>query len=51
MNAFVAAWNDGVMARVTGDILAFSPPLILEQSHLDRIHAVFDGVLREQYDW
>jgi beta-alanine--pyruvate transaminase len=51
MNAFVAAWNGGVMGRVTGDILAFSPPLIVEETHLERIHDVFEGVLREQYDW
>jgi beta-alanine--pyruvate transaminase len=51
MNAFVAAWNAGVLARVTGDTLAFSPPLIVEQEHLDRIRAVFESVLSEQYDW
>jgi beta-alanine--pyruvate transaminase len=51
MNAFVAAWNAGVMGRVTGDTLAFSPPLIVEQHHLDRIRDVFTDVLAEQYDW
>ncbi len=51
MNAFVAAWNAGVMGRVTGDTLAFSPPLIVEQQHLDRIREVFEEVLAEQYDW
>ncbi len=51
MSAFVAAWNAGVMGRVTGDTLAFSPPLIVEQEHLDRIREVFEDVLAEQYDW
>ncbi len=51
MNAFVAAWNAGVMGRVTGDTLAFSPPLIVEQEHLDRIREVFAEILTEQYDW
>jgi beta-alanine--pyruvate transaminase len=51
MNAFVAAWNDGVLGRVTGDTLAFSPPLIVEEQHLARIREVFEQVLGEQYDW
>jgi beta-alanine--pyruvate transaminase len=51
MSAFVAAWNAGVLGRVTGDTLAFSPPLIVEEAHLARIREVFEAVLSEQYDW
>jgi beta-alanine--pyruvate transaminase len=51
MNAFGAAWNAGVLGRVTGDTLAFSPPLIVEEEHLARIRDVFEQVLGEQYDW
>jgi beta-alanine--pyruvate transaminase len=51
MNAFTATWQGGVMGRVTGDILAFSPPLIVEETHLERIHDVVADVLAEQYDW
>jgi len=51
MKAFVAAWEAGVLGRVTGDILAFAPSLIVEQAHIDRIGAVFEKLLGEQYDW
>jgi beta-alanine--pyruvate transaminase len=51
MSAFIACWNAGVMTRVTGDTIAFSPPLIVEQEHLDQIRTVFESVLSEQYDW
>jgi beta-alanine--pyruvate transaminase len=50
-NAFVAAWQAGVMGRYTGDTLAFSPPLIIEDEHIERIRLVFEEVLAEQYDW
>jgi beta-alanine--pyruvate transaminase len=51
MNAFTSAWRGGMMTRVTGDILAFSPPLILEDEHIERMHEVLEDVLGEQYDW
>ncbi len=37
LEAFRACFDAGVLARVTGDILAFSPPLIVEKSQIDRI--------------
>ena len=49
MKAFIAAWNAGVLGRLTGDILAFSPPLIVEEQHIERIRQVFEGVLAELY--
>ncbi|MEM7442265.1 MAG: aspartate aminotransferase family protein [Pseudomonadota bacterium] len=35
--AFVAAYEAGVMARVTADILALTPPLIIDRSQIDQI--------------
>lgn len=37
MEAMMAAWERGVMIRVTGDIIALSPPLIIEKSHIDQL--------------
>ncbi|MBI3549585.1 MAG: aminotransferase class III-fold pyridoxal phosphate-dependent enzyme [Elusimicrobia bacterium] len=51
MKAFVQAWKEGVMARVTGDTLAFSPPLIIEEEHIERIRRTFESVLSKQYGW
>src|SRR5574341_724259 len=42
--AFVRAFEAGVLVRVTGDIIAMSPPLIVEKSQIDRI---FDCVRSE----
>ena len=35
--AFVKAFEAGVLVRVTGDIIALSPPLIIDKSQIDRI--------------
>jgi beta-alanine--pyruvate transaminase len=35
--AFVKCFEWGVLVRVTGDILALSPPLIIEKPHIDKI--------------
>jgi len=39
--AFVKAFEDGVLIRVTGDTIALSPPLIIEKPQIDRL---FDTV-------
>lgn len=36
MDVLQKAFEAGLMIRITGDILAFSPPLIIEQSHLQQ---------------
>ena len=36
MDILQKAFEAGLMMRITGDILAFSPPLIIEQSHLQQ---------------
>ena len=35
--AFVKAFESGVLIRVTGDIIALSPPLIVEKPQIDRL--------------
>ena len=35
--AFTKAWEKGLLIRVTGDIIALSPPLILDEHHIDRM--------------
>ena len=36
MEVFRRCFDDGVLVRVTGDIVALSPPLIVEKPHVDR---------------
>ena len=42
---FVKCFEAGVLIRYTGDILAFSPPLIIEKPQIDRIFETVRGVL------
>lgn len=44
--AMVEAFRQGLLVRATGDTIALSPPLIIEHSHLDRIHQTLRNVLR-----
>jgi beta-alanine--pyruvate transaminase len=39
--AFVRAWQKGVLIRTTGDTIAMSPPLIIEKAQIDQL---FDTV-------
>ena len=45
-DAFLAAFEAGLLIRVTGDIIALSPPLIAEQSHVDQILEILSSVLK-----
>lgn len=45
-DAFVKAFEQGVLIRVTGDIIALSPPLIVEDNHIDEIVTTLSQVLR-----
>jgi beta-alanine--pyruvate transaminase len=36
-DVFIKAYEAGALIRVTGDIIALSPPLIIEESHIDRL--------------
>jgi len=46
-DVFVRAFEKGLLARVTGDIIALSPPLIIERSHVDELFGKLGEVLRE----
>lgn len=41
-------WEKGVLIRTTGDIIALSPPLIIEKSHIDQLFASIGDVLKTQ---
>ena len=45
--AMKKAWHKGLMLRVTGDSLAFSPPLIAENHDIDKIFEIVQSVLKE----
>ncbi|MFM0209662.1 aminotransferase class III-fold pyridoxal phosphate-dependent enzyme [Paraburkholderia sediminicola] len=46
-DVFVRCYETGVLTRYTGDILAFSPPLTIEEAQIDDIFAAVAEVLRE----
>lgn len=46
LDAVQAAWDKGLMIRVTGDIIALSPPLMLSKAHIDEIAGTLRDVLR-----
>ncbi|MBB98692.1 MAG: aspartate aminotransferase family protein [Rhodobacteraceae bacterium] len=45
--AFVKCFEAGVLIRVTGEIIALSPPLILEEEHIDEMVDTLRKVLSE----
>lgn len=46
-DAFTHAFHEGnLLTRVTGDVIALSPPLILQKQHIDRIFQVLADTLR-----
>ena len=44
--AFVKAFESGLLIRTTGDIIALSPPLIIEKDQIDRLFDTLAGVLK-----
>ncbi len=44
-DTFVACYEQGLLIRVTGDIIALSPPLIIEPSEIDQIFDHIEAVL------
>ncbi|MCD7060384.1 aspartate aminotransferase family protein [Pelagibacterium xiamenense] len=46
-SAFVKAYEKGVLIRTTGDIIALSPPLIVQKEHIDTIVETIRTVLGE----
>jgi beta-alanine--pyruvate transaminase len=45
-DAFVDCFENGLLIRVTGDIIALSPPLIIETSQIDTIVATLSDTLK-----
>ncbi len=45
---FIKCFERGVLVRQTADIIALSPPLIIEQSQIDQIFGTLTAVLRGQ---
>lgn len=44
---FVKAFEDGILVRQTGDIIALSPPLVISKSEIDQLFDTFTKVLKE----
>ncbi|MEP7247328.1 MAG: aspartate aminotransferase family protein [Gammaproteobacteria bacterium] len=45
-DVFVKCFEKGVLVRQTGDIVALSPPLIVERNHIDQIFGTLSEVLK-----
>ncbi len=45
---FHRCFDEGVLIRTTGDIIALSPPLVAERSHLDRIFGTLGEAIRAE---
>jgi len=44
--AFVKCFERGALIRTTGDIIALSPPLIIERGHIDELFGLLGDVLK-----
>jgi beta-alanine--pyruvate transaminase len=45
-DVFLECWQRGVLIRTTGDTIALSPPLIVENKHIDQIVGTLTDVLK-----
>ncbi|MCY1380329.1 Beta-alanine--pyruvate aminotransferase [compost metagenome] len=45
-DVFVDCFEKGLLIRVTGDIIAFSPPLIAEKKHFEDIVSILGDALK-----
>ena len=45
-DAFLRAFEAGILIRVTGDIIALSPPLIISEAQIDELVATLGKVLK-----
>jgi beta-alanine--pyruvate transaminase len=45
-SAFLKAFETGLLIRTTGDIIALSPPLIVEKSHINQIVGTLSDILK-----
>ncbi|WP_263975329.1 hypothetical protein [Leptolyngbya sp. 7M] len=44
---FLRCYERGLLIRTTGDIIALSPPLIIEKQHIDQLFGMLAEVLKE----
>ena len=47
LDALIKCFNEGLLIRVTGDIVALSPPLIIDKQQIDQLVEVLGGVLKD----
>ena len=45
-DVFLDCYDKGALVRTTGDIIALSPPLIIERSHIDQLIDTLSGAIR-----
>ena len=45
-SAFIKAYEAGILIRTTGDIIALSPPLIIEPAQIDLLFDTLRGILK-----
>jgi beta-alanine--pyruvate transaminase len=45
-SVFLDCWEKGVLIRTTGDTIALSPPLIIENQHIDQIIGTISDALK-----
>ncbi len=45
-SVFLDCWEQGVLIRTTGDTIALSPPLIIENQHIEQIIGVLQAALK-----
>ena len=45
-DTFVECFERGVLIRITGDIIALSPPLIVEEAHIDQMISTIADVIK-----
>jgi beta-alanine--pyruvate transaminase len=45
-NAFLTGFEKGILIRTTGDIIAMSPPLIVEKAEIDELIGTLGGILK-----
>jgi beta-alanine--pyruvate transaminase len=46
-DCFLRAYEKGLLIRTTGDIIALSPPLIIQKHHIDQIIEMLSDILRQ----
>jgi beta-alanine--pyruvate transaminase len=47
MEAHIKCFEQGALVRFTGDIIALSPPLIIEKQQIDELVGIIADVLKE----